>query len=87
MQQQESSSRTTEAESALLDSWGPWNEPDEVDAKRLAVLRQRAEQWRERLSCVPFHARKVAMLKAEGRDEMEYWIGLVPQRVDPDEMA
>ena len=52
-----------------------------------AVLRQRAALLRERLSCVPFHARKVAMLKAEGKDEIDdYWIWLVPQRVDEDEM-
>lgn len=56
-----------------------------------AVLRQRAEQLRELWSSKPFHARKVAALKAEGKDEgkdeMDYWIGLVPQRVDPHELA
>jgi len=54
---------------------------------RLAVLKRRGEQLRERLSCVPFHARKVQALKAQGKDEMEYWIGLAPQRVDPGETS
>ena len=86
MQAPESSFTPTEDESAPLDSWGPWNDTDERDAQRLEVLRQRAEQLRERCCSVPFHARKVAMLKAEGKDEMRYWMALVPQRVDlPDQ--
>jgi len=48
----------------------------------LIVLRQRAERLRAVSSSKPFHARKVAALKAEGKDEMAYWIALVPQLVE-----
>ena len=45
------------------------------------VLRQRAERMRAASSSKPFHAKKVAAIRAEGKDEMAYWIDLVPQLV------
>ena len=70
--------------------WGKPPVPDEAELAReahcLRVLRRRGERLRERLSSVPFHQRKVALYKEQGRDEMEYWMSFAPQRVEPDDV-
>ena len=70
----------------LRVSWGLSPKPDETERKRwekiYSVLLQRAERLRALSSSAPFHARKVAKILAEGGNEMDYWIGLVGQRVE-----
>ena len=52
-------------------------------AQHLALRLQAAERLRERLSCVPFYAKRAQRHKEETGSETEYWLGLLGRVDEP----